>query len=204
MPKYDAKTRDIVQQWVERDARATIGVAASPGCTVQDIGDYQPKGRNAWFGYAISEVGTLFTLRRMSESWRFRPPLPDLRYYTPMIRKYSDDLTTTAQLPPHTTLAQWYRANEWLLQQDPSSRARSLIVAAALLPLFENEPESWEAIKWLDDDFSHGSFSQYLGNWYARVPTKLRPFVQRIAREFGVNISGDENPQGLRESQDSM
>ena len=69
---------------------------------------------------------------------------------------------------------------------------QNTVVATVLLPLFEKQPDSWEAITWLNDGASHGarSFSRYLGDWHARVPEKLRPFVRQIAREFAVQIEG--------------
>ena len=79
-----------------------------------------------------------------------------------------------AKLPPGTTLAQWYHANEPLLQEGPSEQERIRIVAAALLPLFEaacllgGDPV-------LDDDFSHGTFFESLAGWHARVPGNAAP-----------------------------
>ena len=64
-------------------------------------------------------------------------------------------------------------------------------MAAALLPVFETQPECFDAIDLCDDDFSHGTLSEYLANWQSRVPEQFRPIVRRIAREFGLEISGD-------------
>ncbi len=94
------------------------------------------------------------------------------------------------QFPPGTTLAEWYRENEPLLQGDPGELERIRIVAAALLPLFDADLTCWEAIAALDD-FSRGTFFEFLECWHARVPKKCRPFVRRIAKEFGVEIPGD-------------
>ena len=48
------------------------------------------------------------------------------------------------------------------------------MVAVALLPLFEKEPRCHEAAEWLDDD-THGSFTEYLQVWHARVPETAPP-----------------------------
>ncbi len=198
MRKWDAETEEFMQQWTEKEVRTAIG--ASPSCTVQDDEheeEYEPKGPNAWFGYAVAKIVTLVTLRRMSETWRVRPPYPDWRYYTPAIRQHADEQIRAAQLPPSTPLAQWFPENELLLQRELSSRARSRVVAAALLPLFEKEPDCWAATKWLDDDFSCGTFAGYLAEWHAQVPQNLRRIVRQIAREFGVEIE-DERAIGNR------
>ena len=94
-------------------------------------------------------------------------------------------------MPPGKTLAQWYRENEPALRKEPCLRDKNTIVAVALLPLFEKQPESWEAITWLNDGKPHGerTFARYLGDWQARVPERLRPFVRQIAREFAIVIT---------------
>ncbi len=56
------------------------------------------------------------------------------------------------------------------------------------MPLFVAEPACWKATDWLDFDMSRGCFSEYLEEWWGRVPAKYRPFVKRIAREFGLEV----------------
>ena len=174
-------TERLMQEWIETEAMATFGT--SPVAK-----HYEPTGPNAWFGYAVAEVAYLFGMRRMSQTWQDRPPYPEWREYAPAIGKCADEQVMTAQTPPHMTLAQWFSENEPLLQQDPSLRERYTVVAAALLPLFENEPQCWEAIGWCNDDFSCGSFLEYLRSWHTSVPEKHRPFVRQIAGEFGMEL----------------
>jgi hypothetical protein len=188
MKRWDAETETFMQEWTEQEVRTAIGV--TPGCTVQDIEEYEPTGPHRWFAEAIAEIASLFTLGRMSEIWKDRPPYPNWRDYAPELTKHADEMTMTAKLPSGITLAQWYRENELLLQEDPTRQERNRVVAVALLPLFEEQPECWEATNWLDEDMS-GTFLGYLGDWHARVPEKCRPFVRRIAREFGMEIEGD-------------
>jgi hypothetical protein len=96
----------------------------------------------------------------------------------------------------NATLAQRYRENGLLLQQEPSLRERNRVVAAALLSLFEKQPQCREAIDWFDYDMS-GTFRRYLENWHTRVPQKPRPAVRRIAREFGIET---RQPLGAAQS----
>jgi hypothetical protein len=148
---------------------------------------------NKWFEESICETASLFALRRMSETWKVRPPYPNWREYSPDLAKYADRRIRSAQLPPSKTLAQWYRENEAMLQQEPCLRDKNTVVAVALLPLFEKQPESWEAITWLNDGTSHSTrtFARYLGDWHAHVPGKHRPIVRQIAREFGMEIKDE-------------
>ena len=154
--------------------------------------------RNKWFEESVCEMASLFVLRRMSETWKVRPPYPNWRDYAPRLSEYADQRIRTARLPPGETLAQWYRENERLLQQDSCLRDKNTVVAAALLSRFERQPESWEAITWLNDGTSHGArtFAKYLGDWHARVPEKHRAIVRQIAGEFGVAIEDQGTTSG--------
>ena len=118
----------------------------------------------------LAEIIYLVTLRRMSATWK---------EITPAIREYA----VTTPLPPGIALAQWYHEYEPL-----SSEEHVRIVATALLPIIEEQPDCLKAIHWVNDDFSRGTFSEYLESWHAQVPEQYRAFVRRIAREFGVEI----------------
>ncbi len=147
---------------------------------------------NKWFEESICEMASIFALRRMSETWKVRPPYPNWKDYSPALANYADERMRTAPLPPGKTLAQWYSENESQLRQEPCLRDKNTVVAVALLPLFEKQPESWEAITWLNDGAPHGTrtFARYLGDWCAHVPEKLRPLVRQIARKFAIEIKG--------------
>ena len=69
----------------------------------------------------------------------------------PALLEYAADRIRTAHLPPGKTLAKWYRENEAVLYRNAYSRERNTVVAVALLPLFEERPQHWEAITWLND-----------------------------------------------------
>jgi beta-glucosidase len=146
---------------------------------------------NKWFEESICETASLFALRRMSETWKTNPPYPNWKDYSPALKKYADDRIHGGQLPPGKTLAQWYRENDALLRKDPGLRDKNTIVAVALLPLFEKQPESWETITWLNDGAPHParSFAQYLADWHARVPEKSQAVVRQIAAQFDIEIN---------------
>jgi hypothetical protein len=70
-------------------------------------------------------------------------------------------------------------------------RDKNLVVAAALLPLFERTPKHWEAISYLNSSQPRGrqTFATYLREWHERCPERHRPFVVEIAREFEIAIA---------------
>jgi hypothetical protein len=198
MTTWDEGTERYMQEWTEKQVQAAIEIGASPAAIENDQ-EYKPRGPHAWFGYAIAELVAPLALRRMAETWKDRPPNPDWSDYAPAIHRHADEQMLTAQLPPGTTLVQWYYENEPLLKADPSDQQRTRIVATALLPIFDADLTCWEAINMMDDDFSRGTFAEYLAGWHARVSERCRPFVRRIAREFGMDISEErETPRSIK------
>ena len=103
--KTHKETRKTMQGWAEREVRAVIGLGGRPSCTLEEVERYQPKGPIAWFGYMIADVLSLVTLRRMSKTWRVRPPYPHWCQHAPAIRRWVDELAIASRLPSNTTLA---------------------------------------------------------------------------------------------------
>jgi hypothetical protein len=145
---------------------------------------------NKWFEESLCETASLFALRRMAETWKTRPPYANWKDYGPALKDYSRQRIDSGKLPPGKTLALWYRENEPLLRQDPCMREKNTIVAVALLPIFEKQPEGWRSIAWLNDGRPHGSRSltQYFGDWWLRVPEKYRPTVRQITQQFAIDL----------------
>lgn len=62
-----------------------------------------------------------------------------------------------------------------------------MLVAAYLLPIFQDDPTGWESLNFLnlgkgDDELE---FEQYLRGWRKRVPEKHKMFVGKIESLFG-------------------
>ena len=185
MKKYDEEAAGVLQQWTEKEVRTVIG--ASSSCSVPEDNEYHPRGPHRWFPEAVADISAIIAMRRMSEVWKERPPYSSWRSCAPAIRHRADEMVLAAGLLPGITLAQWFNENEPLLQKDPTMLERTTVVAVALLPIFEQEPDCWQAMDWLDDD-TRGTFADYLKDWHARVPEKHRPFVREVAGKFGIEI----------------
>ena len=144
--------------------------------------------RNKWFEESICEMASLFVLRRMAETWKTRPPYPNWMDYSPALLEYAADRIRTAHLPPGKTLAKWYRENEAALYRNAYSRERNTVVAVALLPLFEERPQHWEAITWLNDGKLRKArtFADFLTAWMAVAPAKHQRIVGQIAGAFAI------------------
>ena len=151
---------------------------------------------NQWFEESLCMMGSLFTMRRMSESWKTEPPYPNWKDYAPHLGSYVDDVMKKPEhnLPAGTTLAQWYKTNEQKLRTGSSiageDRAMQSVVASVLLPHFEATPENWPAIGYLNvKKTGDSSFKTYLDAWQDSAPAKYRPFIKAIRAKFGVPSS---------------
>jgi hypothetical protein len=145
---------------------------------------------NKWFEETLCETASLFVLGRMAESWKTRPPYPNWKDYAGALRKYRDERTAKAALPEGTTLPEWFRPKEAALRKDATQRELNLTMAAALLPLFEEAPGRWAAVRTLNT--VHGdaarSFADYLSDWSRSSPEKHRAVIAKIADRFGVTV----------------
>jgi hypothetical protein len=148
------------------------------------------KNPNKWFEETLCEAASLFVLGRMAETWKTRPPYPHWKDDAAALRSYRDERMAKAGLPEGTTLAAWFRPREPALRKDPKQRDLNLTMAAAILPLFEEAPERWAAVRTLNavrGDAAR-SFAEYLRDWSRSAPDPQRAVVATIAERFGVAI----------------
>jgi len=156
--------------------------------------NYREGGRsNKWFEESLCELASLFVLRRMSESWKTDPPYPNWRGFSSALSDYAQNRLDECPLPDGTTLAAWYREQAAELRKDPCQRPKNRVVAGALLPLFEEEPEHWAAVAYLNaaPAAEADTFQQYLQKWHRHTPARHQAFVRKITGEFGIELSGE-------------
>jgi len=148
-------------------------------------------GRNPaghlWFEEALCETASLFVLRRMADAWEREPPYPNWTGYAPRLREYAERRLEDSPRPPGMTLAAWYERHRDELEANPTDRANALAVAAGLLPLFEDRPDRWAAIRWLNAAPAAGprSFPDHLDAWRHAAPDRHAASVETIAAAFG-------------------
>lgn len=151
--------------------------------------DYRQQERdNRWFEESLCETASLFALRRMAAAWKTAPPYPNWKGYASALQAYADQRLKDAALPAETTLAQWYQRHAEQLREDPCRWQNNRIVARVLLPLFEKQPQHWEAVAYLNSAKPHESrsFSAYLRDWHESCPEKHKAFVRQVALKFAV------------------
>jgi hypothetical protein len=151
-----------------------------------------PGHANLWLEESLCETASLFALRAMSRSWRIVPPYPAWRDYASWLNDYVDQRLVLPgyQLPAGTPFLVWFRKNEPLLRQNSEMHDRNTIIARELLPIFEAEPQGWEALTFLNRGLSdpYESLAERFAEWRSHTPAKFRPFVTKLFAIFGVKL----------------
>jgi hypothetical protein len=153
--------------------------------------NYDEPKNNQWFEETVCELASMFAMRRMSETWKTKPPYSNWKSYAPHLFKYAANLIKEGQVPGGKKFVQWFKANQAeLVKSGGGLRAKNKIVAAQLLPLFEATPSEWPAVQYLNGWRSEGNqpFDEFLKSWWQAAPEKHRPFIASIAEKFGIKI----------------
>ncbi|HSS22472.1 MAG TPA: hypothetical protein VLL54_20545 [Pyrinomonadaceae bacterium] len=121
---------------------------------------------NQWFEESLGETASLFALRRMSKTWRSSPPYPNWKDYASSLRSYAQNTINESHrsLPSDMTLSEWFEENEKSLRNDPYLREKDELVANQLLSLFEENPDGWAAVTYLNrsQPSRRQTFEEYL------------------------------------------
>lgn len=143
---------------------------------------------NQWFEESVCEAASLYTLRALARSWANAPPGSLFERHAADLRAYAEYFMQERhrQLPATKTLALWYRVNQHHLAGNPYHRQRNELVAGVLLPQFEANPGSWEAIAYLNPDAERANlvFERYLEAWREACPEELKGVVEQIIATF--------------------
>lgn len=144
--------------------------------------------RNKWFEESICEMASLFALRQMSESWKTKPPFQNWKDYAPKLREYAEDRIGKARLPAGVTLAAWYAERAEAFSKNAIDRDNNLVIATALLPFFEEQPERWAAVWYLNIETCTPAFTfpDYLRAWRKNTPKDQQPVIDEIAKRLGI------------------
>jgi hypothetical protein len=145
---------------------------------------------NKWFEETICEVASLFALRAMAVIWEDYPPYPNWSGYSKHLRQYAKERIDRYKLPKDVHLSSYYAENAVYLKTHATDRSRNTSVAIELLPLFEENPEGWKAIHYLNESVweEEQDFPTHLRNWYRHTPDDLKPFVQKVGDAFGIRV----------------
>ena len=146
---------------------------------------------NLWFEETICETASLFTLRAMAESWKKKPPYANWKSYNKALFNYAQERLDDHPLPDDVNdLATWYASEADYLIEHPTDRKKNTLVAAQLLPLFEEDPTRWATVSFINEGRSNEpqSFNRYLKNWRKHCPPAHREFIDELAALFGEEL----------------
>lgn len=139
---------------------------------------------NQWFEETLCETASLYTLKSLAATWEDTPPSPLWREAARKMHRYFDHLLAEGhrQLPAHTPLQRWLADNEDRLRNDPYRREDNEVVANLLLPLFQDNPQNWDALAYLNlnPDDARTSLRDYLRHWYDNAPYQHKRFIGGI------------------------
>ncbi|MGH8727291.1 MAG: hypothetical protein ACREV9_03855 [Burkholderiales bacterium] len=144
-----------------------------------------------WFEETLCETASLYTLRSLAKKWETNPPIAEWKDYAPRLRDYSEHFLNEPhrRLPGDTPLVSWFHRNKKDLRASPYLRQRNEVVANLLLPMFEQNPEHWSAIGYLNLQPTGGSFEEYLNHWHELVPESQKGLVESTMDLFGVTFT---------------
>lgn len=149
-------------------------------CHILSNYEFLQANPNQWFHEAICELASVFTLRRMAESWTIHPPFLNWSNYASSLADYAEARLSSeeSQLPQEETLPNWLQGREYELREDPYQRELNGVVAYCLLPLFENYPVGWNTIRELPN--SEEKLNIYLNEWHSRVHVEDRRLLESV------------------------
>ncbi len=143
--------------------------------------------QNQWFEEALCESASLYALETVAASWE-RQPATERKIAGGQLRRFFDQLVNERHrhLAPDVSFATWLHDNEARLRRDPYQRDMDDVAAQLLLPLFEQAPASWNALRYLNLEPSDTGvgLTQYLQHWYEHAPQTDRVLVGRVRALF--------------------
>lgn len=146
--------------------------------------DRRKAGVNLWFEECLCDTSSMFVLQKLKPAWEQEPPYPNWKGFAPAFAKYRDNLLKPddRRLADGVTLPAWLKDNLIGMTKERELTARSKLVSGYLVPLFDEHPEGWQTLAWINlgEQDRDADFATFLQGWHDRLPEKHRPFVEKI------------------------
>ena len=158
-------------------------------CHLMENHDELKNNPNGWFHEAICELAALWVIRRMGETWADRAPYPNWVGWRHNLTNYANDLQNRAEVEYNGTGAEWLEEWEERMRRDELGTftyARIAQLSYKFLPIFEENPEAWNAVRQMPA--SRSKMSEYMKDWYEIVDTEDKIFVEAIAEIMGIEV----------------
>ena len=157
---------------------------------MQNHDEIFPNNPNAWFFEAICELANLWVIRRMAKTWSWRAPYENWVDYRHALKDYADNwMMSRPEVQYHGTGADWLKRWEDHSRENlnTSDYAKFAQLSYKFLPIFEEEPKAWNAIRQMPA--SKAKMSEYMRVWYDTVDHEDKKFVESMAKEMGISVT---------------
>ena len=168
------------------------------------------ENKNGWFHEAICELASVFTLQRMAERWQDRPPFGNWRDYAGELKKYEEGIrkSYSKELEKNfgcQSARELIQIHEEEMRENAVARNTNgdrheryrpvyALIAYTLLPVFEDDPFGWNAIRKLPS--SKVGIWEYLDEWKESIGNSdNKKFIERCIE--CLNDLSSENPLGI-------
>jgi hypothetical protein len=142
------------------------------------------KDEFTWVEEVLCEAASQFALLTLARRWLASS---EAAYASnaPLLAGYADDHLNkeSHKLPQGTTFPTWLGDRLPLLATDFTRRQDNVVIAAAILPVFEANADAWGAVRHFHG-WNHGSSAslrELMNDWRAACPPVLRSTVDDIA-----------------------
>ena len=149
---------------------------------------YRNDGReNKWFEETICEMASLYCMRAMVADWKAKPPFGSKTYHK-SIKSYIDNVIKKREKIQPNDLGKYYQKHKDALRKSSTLRDLNGAMAASLLPMFEENPENWEAVRYLNKTPAKPGITlkEYFTKWYKDAPKKHHKLIKKIAEHYGI------------------
>jgi hypothetical protein len=162
---------------------------------------------NQWLEECICETASIFAIRQMGIIWQTSAPFSHWSSYSSSLTEYVECHLKKPehQLPDKISFVSWFREQEPIFRANPiahvsdkafkdSLRAKFVVVASQLLPLFEKSPSAWKAMTFVNlvERDQRKSLPKQLNDWQQSCTETHRQFISQIAEVFGVTLQPAE------------
>ena len=140
-----------------------------------------------WFEEAMAELGSLWVIRQMSETWEDRAPYINWVSYRHSLASYANNLENGAEVQYRGSGKEWLEKWESNMRNQESYNYATLAqLSYKFLPIFEKNPEAWNAVRQMP--ISEERMEIYMKQWHDKVDYQDKKFVAEIAKEMGISL----------------
>jgi len=137
-----------------------------------------------WIEESLCEVASQFAISCLSRSWQMSPPYAHWASFASAFTQYLGEHYSKPEhvLPTGEPFCDWLGSRLHQLKLDAGRRADNTIIARELLPIFEQDPDAWRAVRYLNlvDNSQALSVAEYFRCWRQATPVSHHRHVDAV------------------------